>query len=603
MILTGLTIASPQLARSTPADTGAVVRTPLPGGVGTFVRAVLNAPAWLQITVIAIGVITFLGLLMWAWFNIEEILHWFGQRSRGWKMAFVAMVLAVASGAVWFGNTAWAYTQHNNDFCIGCHVMGTAWTRFQHSEHRKLKCHDCHQQSIFASMRQLYLWVAERPQSIPPHAKVPTGVCLSCHNQESPDSVWKRIIATSGHSIHLRNDKPALKNVQCVTCHGAEVHRFVPVDRTCGQSGCHENIHIALGKMAGQTSLHCTGCHQFTAQVAENISPDSARVGMMPTGQQCLDCHQMRERLSKTLADFEVHKEPHKAVCGACHDPHKQTTTKAAFESCQNAGCHTRPDTLTPFHRGLAAAALQKCGSCHKAHVWKVASKDCTACHRDLDRRSLGTGPPDTAQFRHAEHKNVPCTSCHSSERSHGAVTISRPRGCQQCHHSPAQKAACATCHATVPAQAATIPVSMSVWSAPRERTLPFAHERHTIVACKTCHTTPVTLAPQMQCSSCHERHHTAEASCATCHPATPASQQKQHPRVATHSTGCSGSGCHQDASVVKLPPSRNVCVACHREQTAHKPGGDCAACHMVTWRASSSAATTEGAAKAERSP
>ena len=75
MILTGLTIALPQLARSTPADTGAVVRTPLPGGVGTFVRAVLNAPAWLQIAVIVIGVITFLGLLMWAWFNIEEILH------------------------------------------------------------------------------------------------------------------------------------------------------------------------------------------------------------------------------------------------------------------------------------------------------------------------------------------------------------------------------------------------------------------------------------------------------------------------------------------------------------------------------------------------
>ena len=124
MILTGLTIPLQQVVRSAPADTGAVVRTPLPGGVGTFVRSVLNAPAWLQIAVIVIGVLTFLGLFMWAWFNIEEIAHWFATRSRGWKLAFVAIVLSVASGAVWFGNVAWAYTQHNNDFCIGCHVMG-----------------------------------------------------------------------------------------------------------------------------------------------------------------------------------------------------------------------------------------------------------------------------------------------------------------------------------------------------------------------------------------------------------------------------------------------------------------------------------------------
>jgi nitrate/TMAO reductase-like tetraheme cytochrome c subunit len=600
MLSTAYAASLPQLATRVLVDTtrsGATVRTPLPGGVGTFVRTALNAPAWLQIAVIAIGVLTFLGLMLWAWLNLEEIGHWFGARSRGWKIAFAGLVVLVAGGFGAFAKVSWDYTQHNNDFCIGCHVMGTAWTRFQHSEHHKLKCHDCHQQSIFASMRQLYLWVAERPASIPPHAKVPTNICLRCHNQDNPDSTWKRIIATSGHSVHLRNDKPALRNVQCVTCHGAEVHHFVPVDRTCGQAGCHENVHIALGKMAGQSSLHCTGCHQFTAEVAENVSPDSARTSLVPTGQKCLDCHQMKQRLSKTLADFEVHKEPHKAVCGACHDPHKQTNFKQAFESCQSAGCHTRPDTLTPFHRGLPNGALQNCGSCHKAHAWKVASKDCTACHRDIDRRSLGTGPPDTTQFRHAEHKYVPCTSCHSSERSHGEVTLTRPSGCQGCHHSPTQKVACATCHTTLASAVQTIPVSMTVWTAARERSLPFAHERHGKVACRTCHTTPVTLAPQAQCASCHDEHHNAQANCQSCHPAKPVTAQREHPRIATHTAGCSGSGCHKDASLLRLQPTRNVCLACHRDQVEHKPGGDCAACHRVTWRSTSSAASSNGGA------
>ena len=204
-------------------------------------------------------------------------------------------------------------------------------------------------------------------------------------------------------------------------------------------------------------------------------------------------------------------------------------------------------------------------------------------------------GPPDTAQFRHAEHKNVPCTSCHNSDRSHGALTISRPAGCQGCHHGKSQKLACRTCHSTLPSASKTIPVSMTVWKTTRDRTLPFAHNRHTDVACRTCHTTPLTLAPTAQCATCHEDHHNAQASCQSCHPATPITAQRQHPRIATHTGGCSGSGCHQDASVIRLQPTRNVCLACHRDKTEHKPGGECASCHLVTWQAASTASAKQG--------
>src|SRR5579884_4308219 len=176
------TIATvPQVRPASSLADSAVVRTPLPGGVGTFVRVVLNAPPRVQVTVIGLGIVTFGGLVVWLWLIRERWLRWLRTRSLGWKIGLTGVTALAITGAASVGVVSWNYTQHNNDFCIGCHVMGSAWTRFQHSEHRKLKCHDCHQQSLFASMRQLYLWVAERPNEIPPHAKVPTGICERCH--------------------------------------------------------------------------------------------------------------------------------------------------------------------------------------------------------------------------------------------------------------------------------------------------------------------------------------------------------------------------------------------------------------------------------------
>jgi hypothetical protein len=599
------------------------VRTPLPGGVGNVVRAMLNAPSWLQIAVVLGGVVAVAVFAVWVWLHRAGLIGWMRTRSRGWKIALAGVSILILTGAASFSLASWKYTQHDNGFCIGCHVMGSAWTKFQHSEHRKLLCHDCHQQSIFASMRQLYLWVAERPSDIPPHAKVPTAICATCHNQSNPDSTWKRILATAGHRVHMRKDDPKLRDVQCVTCHGAEVHHFVPVDKTCGQSGCHENITIKLGKMAGQTSLHCTGCHDFTQPVGMDVavSPDSASLHLVPTGAKCLDCHQMRTRMSSELAMLDPKTEPHGGVCGSCHNPHQQDVTKAAFESCGTATCHARADTLTPFHRGLAQGALERCGSCHAPHTWKVESKNCVACHRaggkipvrdlrpgakrvhgpavdeDVDTLELvddaAPAPPaaDTT-FSHARHKTLACTACHSAQRSHGEMTIKRPIGCLECHHGTTQKATCATCHAssTLPDQPQTVPVSMSVRSGSPTRTLPFEHERHTKFECKSCHSTPVTLAAAKTCASCHAEHHTEAATCRTCHPAMPrAVQRVAHPRATVHD-GCGGSGCHRDAAILALPPVRNVCIACHSAQTNHKPGGDCGSCHLIRW------ASAEGA-------
>lgn len=592
-----------------PGDTIAidsvVVRSPLPGGVAGVVRTLLNQPRWLQIGGLVVGVLLAIAIIVVLWRRRRGIIAWLAALPRGALAGLGVTAVVIVAGLVVLGRVSWNYTQHNNDFCVSCHVMTTSYERFQQSEHKTLECHDCHQQSIFASARQVYYWVAERPADIPPHAKVPTQVCARCHIQEEPDSVWKRISATAGHRVHLDSlGNSDLRGIQCVTCHGTELHRFLPVESTCGQSGCHTATEIQLGKMADQTQLHCVTCHEFTVPVAEHLPPDSASRMLVPATRQCLGCHAMRS----ILADFDATRDPHHGQCGSCHDPHEQRTPGQAFESCTTSDCHARPDTLTPLHRGLPAGALAQCGSCHEAHEWTVKGTACLQCHKDIfvpsrnpprratrsasllgrpgamlaafvaPRRIVDTLPP----FSHQVHRSVPCTSCHTSRERHGELVLQSARDCMACHHDPARTtASCASCHesARLPARAAVATtVRTSTHPEPRTRTLTFSHATHTAIACNDCHTAGVTLAPRA-CTDCHTEHHRSTVECSNCHE-QPASNV--HPR-SVHQ-GCGGSGCHADAAVLALAPTRSVCLVCHQNLVRHQPGRECAACHATGW-------------------
>ena len=563
----------------------AVVESPLPGGAAAAFRWFFNQPQWLQIGGLVVGLVVAIVVLTVAWRRRRELGAWFAARPRAWKLGFVGAATALALLAIGSGAWTWNYMQHDNGFCVSCHVMTPAFTRFQTSEHRKLECHDCHRQSVFASAQELYYWVAERPDKIPPHAPVPTRVCSECHVTDDPDSTWQRIVATAGHRIHLESDSSALDKVECVTCHGQEVHRFVPVDLSCGQSGCHEQVEIRLGKMAGQTTLHCTGCHAFTRTVSEEIPLDSARRDLVPAEPECLGCHAMREQ----LADFDANLDPHKGTCGACHNPHEQETPEAAFETCATSGCHVRPDTLTPYHRGISEAALAKCGDCHAAHQWTVGEKTCLSCHADVMRDgAAGRGIvrhaslQQRSDFSHRRHRDVACTQCHSMERTHGELTVRTERDCQSCHHATdARAGTCAACHTTTEIAATRRepqPMRLTVWREPRSRPLPFDHDEHRTLDCTGCHTQALTFAVERTCTSCHAQHHEPTADCTSCHLPPKAA----HTRAAH--LGCSGSGCHLDQVSPRLTATRSTCLTCHVDLVRHQPGKQCAACHQVAW-------------------
>jgi hypothetical protein len=565
-----------------------------------------------------VGVVVGIAVVLLVWWQRDAFRSWWRHRSRRfkWSLATVFGVALLATAAM--GAYVWNYVQHDNNFCASCHVMLEPFEKFEKSEHSQLNCHDCHRQSVFASLNQLYLWVDNRPADIGPHAPVPTGVCADCHITQDPDSTWQRISATAGHRVHLEADTTALKDVQCVTCHGVEVHRFAPVDQTCGQSGCHEpdKTEVVLGEMAGQTGFHCVMCHEFTAPVTEEVPLDTARAALVPELEDCRSCHEM-EKVLAGLVDPDV--DPHDAVCGTCHNPHTQEAPSEAIERC--AECHAPADTLTPFHRGLRAGVLEDCTGCHAPHTFVVEGKNCAACHADIIGGTPTAGPgareprevtraPTHASpmhlvsmtgsarraraealrsvirqqqgFNHRNHRDVECTECHTTRETHGQVTIESRAACQQCHHTrPVVDRGCAGCHGKGELSAA-IPVSIRMdpsRQAP-DRQLRFGHDDHPDLSCAECHAQGVSMKVGRTCASCHESHHTATASCVTCH-----NQPNRASHTAqVHARSCAGSSCHESASYGAMTQGRNTCVACHQDQTDHRPGQACAGCHRVSF-------------------
>lgn len=606
-----------QASAPAPADSlaGFVPPSPLPDPVAGIFRYFFNVPQWIQIGGFFLGLAVATWLIALVVRRRHSIIAWLRSRSRPLRWGLGITTAVIAGAAAWSGERTWNYMQHDNDFCTSCHVMETPFQRFTTSAHHELSCHDCHQQSIFASGRQMVLWVAQRPEDISDHAPVPNARCEECHVTGEPDT-WRRIRETAGHRIHLESNDPALAGVQCVTCHGVEVHRFTPVDATCGTTGCHAGTSIQLAKMSNQTSLHCIVCHRFTAEVGAGADSATAAHAIGPRLEQCNGCHQMQAM----IADFDPARDPHGAECGTCHNPHVQTQAKDAGLQC--ATCHADWRNQ-PFHVGPAhAKSSESCTLCHKPHQARVDASDCTGCHRDIASRAgvdpgiarrlraalpleIGSGVPAAGDpvvastsppgetptpggsFSHAKHASLPCLRCHDPGATHGVVSFTMPAGCKECHHgSTAAMAGCAACHTSIElAQPIDVAVQVQVQShPPRVSNAKFDHSIHAAMECGDCHDATAARAPlagAVGCADCHADHHVADRSCGTCHSGAYVKGAHAQQRDAHVACGT----CHDSATIAALTPDRGFCLTCHTAQSAHYATSDpaCTSCHFLS--------------------
>lgn len=609
-----------QVADSLRTDSIAV-ESPLPSPALGVVRFLFNTvPQWVQIGGVFLGAAVALVVLFLAWRHRVAVGNWFTAKSRAWKMGFAAIALVVLGGIGFAGSWSWNYMMHDNEFCGGCHIMNVPFERFGTSEHAKLQCHDCHRQSIFASMKELYVQVTERPDKIPEHRSVPNAICSECHIQRDADSTWKRVSATAGHQVHLNPRSPVMSRIECTTCHGQEVHRFKPVSETCAQSGCHDDVKVELGKMAQQTDLHCTVCHEFTVKAVEGNPIDSSRAALVPGDQQCLGCHAMQER----MGEFAPEKEPHGAKCGTCHNPHAQTTPTGAFQSCATSGCHVRSDSLTASHRNLGRHRLETCGACHGAHTWTASGVDCRSCHTGIRDPAVRTRPPgDASPMTSTTRSPVGGPSPHGTRP---AMPAGRPSltpvggdGRDIVQPPPAVRGTRAVLRPTAwsgSRQAGAVqsppPAGRARWrghegpqllltavgsSSPQGRdTAKFQHARHESVSCTTCHRMPAGSGDLKRlardCQGCHHASTAVGRDCVRCHTAAEmgAARTVQVPfalavwpqprtRPLGFSHGQHGrlecSGCHADARVKAVG---RTCASCHGDH--HTEASTCSSCH-----------------------
>jgi len=498
----------------------------------------------------------------------------------GLAAVFIAFV---AAGGVLLFRT-YNYVQHDNDFCLSCHLMRNPYERFSRSAHRDLGCKACHQPTFVARSTMALTQIIEQPAELQSHAEVPNARCADCHIKGDPKK-WEQVAQTAGHRVHFESDDPRLQGLRCVQCHSSSVHEFAATDRTCGQAGCHEGIRVRLGKM-GQLTIHCTACHNFSAPVAANVPAESLSVALRPQLQECLSCHAMRERFGAIPAN-----DPHRGACGACHDPHEQTTPAQAVQSCAKAGCHERQDTVSPMHRSLGPGVFQQCMRCHVAHSFQPRASACLGCHQDIFQRTVSrpASPAlvragrDSLAFRHGQHRTVECTRCHDTRRTHGGLLrLTSFATCQQCHHGPGvnSTAQCVRCH-TRSELAGSIPIRETIKiaaTAAETRTMRFDHARHPGVECNACHAPGLERsAATLACTKCHEQHHRPDNNCRLCHQPPP---QGVHNNQSHRS--CAGAQCHDPVPFQGVPRTRELCLSCHVAQVDHHPGQNCAQCHAV---------------------
>lgn len=587
-----------QQVHPTPADS-VLVQSPLPGGVAQVVRFLLNiVPQWVQIGGVVVAVVVAALVLRLLFVRRHALRGWLATRTHGVRVALAAAAVVLIAGTAAMGTVTWNYTQHSNDFCSGCHIMNPAFQKFESAKnkHNKLSCHDCHQQSLFASARQVYLWVAERPEKIGKHAKVPNQVCRNCHVTQDT-AKWQRIASTAGHRVHLESDSSALRSLQCVTCHGVELHRFLPVAQTCGQSGCHKasETKIALGKMAEQTDFHCTSCHTFTADVPALATRDSARGTLVPGKPECLGCHKMQ----KVLANFDLAKDPHGGKCGTCHNPHVQKTVGEAVKTCTTAGCHANWRD-EPFHVGASHKQIApQCITCHLPHAAKVDASNCEGCH--ISVRSRGRlRPPlpfDTTKALKRADATGPASAVHAAyadSRHFVAVAWTRVGGPSAGWSDDAAPVE----HDYVSAVANYTGVGLSPPLTPGAE--PFPHARHAKLACLVCHETRrgagrLTFNPPRGCAICHHQSPTS-AGCAKCHRTNeyanvkhvtmtvtvPGHEPRPRPVDFLHAAHTQRAclECHTTPVTLAPSPAQAQCRDCHTDH--HAVSRNCSGCHTI---------------------
>jgi len=325
---------------------------------------------------------------------------------------------------------------------------------------RGLKCQRCHGEMVVGD------------------AAVPKERCFTCHWEE--DRLRRYGETEFLHKRHVTDRK-----VECNQCHLEIQHKRPSPERAYTALDCrtcHDQFHQAqVTLFTGRgvpgakpvpnpmftRGLGCQGCHVFHETI-EGFGEFGQTLVAKP--QSCEQCHgkgfgrlmrlwqkSSNERLSEL---YRIYQRVEKQL--------RELSTNAKFSKAQSLLAEAK-DYLDLVKHGrsihnvqyanelfdLAYAKMQKAlvlvGAASRLPPLRssraVVPSACATCHTGIEEIEV---PVFGIKYSHKPHLTIgrlKCSTCHSNERRHGELIITREK-CLECHHTKLEEK-CETCHRT----------------------------------------------------------------------------------------------------------------------------------------------------------
>mgnify|MGYP003324181882 CR=1 FL=1 len=79
------------------------------------------------------------------------------------------VILLGVGGSGYYAYRTYDYVQHDNDFCLSCHLMAEPYELFAESAHQGLGCKACHQPTLVGRSQMALTQILENPEEISVH--------------------------------------------------------------------------------------------------------------------------------------------------------------------------------------------------------------------------------------------------------------------------------------------------------------------------------------------------------------------------------------------------------------------------------------------------
>jgi DmsE family decaheme c-type cytochrome len=239
---------------------------------------------------------------------------------------------------------------------------------------------------------------------------VGSDICISCHDDQNR-RMKNTVMGKAFAKPHTADEK-----LGCESCHGpGRVH--------VEAGGSKETIPIRYGKdtrnSVEEQNQSCVQCHKRGNRMFWAGSPHESR------GMRCVDCHNVKQQLSRSMAGEAFLTEPLKDTGGLV-----KPETELCLQCHQMRRAQLQRSSHMPFREGKVT-----CTSCHNPHgspnpsqlKQATVNENCYSCHAERRGPFLWAHPPVTEN----------CDTCHEAHGSTNPQLLKTriPRLCQQCHN------------------------------------------------------------------------------------------------------------------------------------------------------------------------